>query len=74
MRQSDRVKHAINLLQGRMPRSVLKSGTIKEVYLLLTNGKPFKPKRRYRKRAAYGGKTPILISSAYIYRKFGWKV
>ena len=56
-----------------MPRSLLRTSALNDVYLILNDGEPFKPKRRYRKRQR-GGMSPTIISSAYIHKRLGIKV
>ena len=87
MTLKDRVELAIALIEVRLPVASAKAGAVRDVYLLLKDGKMpertdyadrrhTKPPRHKQNKPhrARPQSEPIMVTSAYIQKRFGIKV
>lgn len=55
------------MLEAKMPRTILKAGTVRDCYLLAGGDPDFKPAPRILKRP----RKTFIVTSAYLKRRFG---
>lgn len=65
------------MLEEKMPRTIMKAGTIQDIYLLVSGGVPYSatmtPRFRHS-RKPHKAKRKVVPDSKWIYRRFGIKV